>query len=781
MLNTKFIKFSFNFVLNLTKFSFDFFSKMMNVDSNFSNPMTIVSSLSLKIITFMNISIYEFTSKVQQKLKKTTNAFLNIWNDNDGTINIFEKNWMFINIISNVKLNSSRVYSLDSQNKEFVNKKFDKLHVEKKLRWTTKFIFYEFSIFVIWKTIHLSNENFIKKNKTMINIHDLNKLAISNNYFMSLQFDVTSAISDCFYVNVMNVVEFFHQWLIKIIDKHKFTMISHRNNEQFNVAVMNYIDSFAYVQRQIDDILKKYRAFARVYVNNIVMFNKTLTKHINHLRKIFRLFKKMNIAFKSNKIYFDYFIVALLKQKINSLKLTTIKKKLKIISKLKFFITFKLLETYLKLIEWIKNYVLYYAQLFNFLQMRKTLILKFSLTKNAIRKRYIERINLKILIEAKIAFYEKIQKVFSKFIFLIHHDRFRKLFANVNVSHKRNFDVIIFHVKKNKNNFIKVDIELILFFNKILTFAKFKYWFIKLKIAELVWLIKKIRHMIKTSNSTSQVMIYIDYFVIINIVKQIKLSFFNIDKLNLKLIRTFIYLFQFRLNVRHKFEKQHIISNALFKLSSIVNFITRFFDFSKNILNMTYHVRTVNSTKRFSNISKVILNMIHHVTLIKMSQNFKLKFKNAYKQNKRWTRILNLLKSKSFSTNNRNLTTFIENLISNREHKSSSSNDSFVINNFITSINDFDILNETLFASAENLRFRYRNGLLYYVNELDDERKRLCIFRKLADEIFALIHDKLNHAKYHKTHDKIIASFYIRKLIKQLRFYVTHCSQCQIH
>ena len=156
---------------------------------------------------------------------------------------------MFINIISNVKFDSFRIYSFESQNKKFVNKKFDKLYVEKKLRWITKFIFYEFSIFVVWKIIHFSNENFIKKNKTVINIRNLNKFVISNDYSMSLQFDVTSVINDCFYVNVMNVAEFFHQWLIKIIDKHKFIVISHQDSEQFNVVVMNYIDNFVYVQR----------------------------------------------------------------------------------------------------------------------------------------------------------------------------------------------------------------------------------------------------------------------------------------------------------------------------------------------------------------------------------------------------------------------------------------------------------------------------------------------------------------------------------------------------
>ena len=128
----------------------------------------------------------------------------------------------------------------------------------------------------------------------------------------------------------MNVAEFFYQWLIKIIDKHKLIVVSHRNNEQFNVTIINYIDNFAYIQRQIDNILRKYRAFARVYINNIVMFNKMLTKHIVYLRKIFQLFEKINIAFKSSKIYFDYFIVTLLKQKINNLNLIIVKKNWKL-------------------------------------------------------------------------------------------------------------------------------------------------------------------------------------------------------------------------------------------------------------------------------------------------------------------------------------------------------------------------------------------------------------------------------------------------------------------
>ncbi len=44
---------------------------------------------------------------------------------------------------------------------------------------------------------------------------------------------------------------------------------------------------------------------------------------------------------------------------------------------------------------------------------------------------------------------------------------------------------------------------------------------------------------------------------------------FNIDKLNLRLVRVDMYLSQFDLNIRHKSDKDHVISNALSRLSSL--------------------------------------------------------------------------------------------------------------------------------------------------------------------------------------------------------------------
>ena len=62
--------------------------------------------------------------------------------------------------------------------------------------------------------------------------------------------------------------------------------------------------------------------------------------------------------------------------------------------------------------------------------------------------------------------------------------------------------------------------------------------------------------------------IFIDYIVNISITKQTIFFFNNIDKLNFRLMRTLVYLFQFRFDIRYRFNKRYVISNVFFRLST---------------------------------------------------------------------------------------------------------------------------------------------------------------------------------------------------------------------
>lgn len=129
--------------------------------------------------------------------------------------------------MSESKVESSKVYKLDLEDRVIVDKEFDQLHCEDKLKWTSQITSYEYSVFVMWPNIHE-----VCKERVVVNIRDLNKISKFDAYSMSLQEDVTSTVHECQFISVMNCVSFFHQWLIKVFDRHTLIVVSHRESER---------------------------------------------------------------------------------------------------------------------------------------------------------------------------------------------------------------------------------------------------------------------------------------------------------------------------------------------------------------------------------------------------------------------------------------------------------------------------------------------------------------------------------------------------------------------
>lgn len=153
-----------------------------------------------------------------------------------------------------------------------------------------------------------------------------------------------------------------------------------------------------------------------------------------------------------------------------------------------------------------------------------------------------------------------------------------------------NFDKNTWHC----DDFDKIDrlsVQFILFLSKMLIEFEKRYWSTKLEIVALVWMIKKIRHMIEIAIKI--IVIFTNYFASTSIARQTSLTFNNTDKLNLKLIRAFAYLSQFDLNVQYKSEKINIISNGLFRLSRRKVLKKSFTNcFLTNVLQISLMIRT---------------------------------------------------------------------------------------------------------------------------------------------------------------------------------------------
>ena len=163
-----------------------------------------------------------------------------------------------------------------------------------------------------------------------------NSITQSDAYLILIQADIVFAVWNCPYISVINCTSFFYQWRVHPAHRHWLTVVSHWGQEYFNVAVIGYKNSVAYIQRQIDRLLWPNKKFAHAYIDDIIIFSQTLTEHIQHLKFIFSMLKKNNILVKPTKAFFAYPTIQLLGQKVTSLGLLTSEEKLKAISKLKF-------------------------------------------------------------------------------------------------------------------------------------------------------------------------------------------------------------------------------------------------------------------------------------------------------------------------------------------------------------------------------------------------------------------------------------------------------------
>ena len=268
---------------------------------------------------------------------------------------------MSIEIKSNVKIETTKMYSLNLVDRKLVDETFDKLHAQERMKYTSQFTSHDYSIFAIWRIVFDFDDS-KRKSRVIVNIRDLNKIILTDSYFMSLQANIIVVVIDCRFISIFDVVDFFHQWLIKLVDRHKLTIVSHREQKQFNVVVMKFKNSSFYVQRKIDAILRNLRDFARTYVDDIVVFFNTLEKHMTHLHSMFQRLNFYNISLSFKKLFLDYFTIALLEQKIDVFDFITTTDKLETIVKLDFSYTLKNLKIYLKFTEWLREFVTFYAQ-----------------------------------------------------------------------------------------------------------------------------------------------------------------------------------------------------------------------------------------------------------------------------------------------------------------------------------------------------------------------------------------------------------------------------------
>ena len=235
----------------------------------FANDTSEISDLSSNVKSVKSVAkiVFENDVTIHRSSKNAVKAFtalMSQYSDLEKDTDFAElsqQNWMRISLKSDWEqriFDKTKIYSLNKKNRKLVDEIFDKLHESDRLSWTNEFIFFNYSVFCVWKKV-----NDKKKNRSIVDIRDFNAITQSNVYSLFLQFNIISVVIDCQYITVLNCSTFFYQWRVHSNDRHKLTVITQRSRTrklQCNCdELQEFVNLCATSNRSISSILSSFR------------------------------------------------------------------------------------------------------------------------------------------------------------------------------------------------------------------------------------------------------------------------------------------------------------------------------------------------------------------------------------------------------------------------------------------------------------------------------------------------------------------------------------------
>ena len=691
------------------------------------NPDTARSSIlpdgsGNETVTPEGITIYggEETARRFSKIARS----YDIWRDT-GPAEIPEEMHMQIPLLEGweARKPKPRVYPLSEQDKELVDEVFDKLHSQNRMEWAKTHTPSGYPVFVAYRSIPQPDGSTVRKGRVVVDLRGLNKIVEQDVYPLPLQEEIIAMVADCPYITVVDAVSFFYQWMIRRDHQNRVAVVSHRGQEIIKVAIMGYCNSVAYVQRLIDYILRDFRDFCRVYVDDILIASKDAPTHEKHLRLVFGKLQEHNIALSPKKSFIGFPSIKLLGHKVDALGLATPEEKIKAIANLQFPFSLKELETYLGMTGSLRHYVRDYTSKIEPLQDRKTLLLQGAPSKGSSRRAFANRELLNEPSGAEVKAFQTIQQEFASPKFLYHFNKAKQLYVDVDASKERGIGAAVYHIHGEDTH---VDlskppgptkVQPVLFLSRRLTPAETRYWPTELEIAGVVWVIRKIRHMIEACPAEKPCVIYTDHSAAADIAKQSSLTTStSTDRINLRHVRASQYIQQFRLQIFHRPGKSNAIADALSRLPARED------------------NRTANPTEAPGpgELDTLLEEEVYawNVSLMELSPEFREDIIREYDKDARWSLVIETLKKEEQSKD----------------------------------------------PIKTALPYLWREGLLYSKDSGGEER--LCIPRNIVPQIFKMAHDDAGHQGFDRTYERLkgLAIYKCTKLLKQ---YIYHCRQCR--
>lgn len=492
-----------------------------------------------------------------------------------GPLDIPEEEHMRVPLVENwqnMKI-AARKYPLGIRHRAAVDRVFDDLQSKGLMEYYDGPSPFAQAVFVVERDP--SNPS---KDRPVIDLRPLNKAVVPDAYEMPQQSEIIEALRGKKRITVMDGKAMYYQFLVWHKHRDRFTIVSHRGQERSSVVLMGFKNSAQHVQRYMDKILRKYKDFCRCFIDDIVIFSDSSEEHAKHLDTILAVFDKLKLCLSGTKSFIGYESVELLGHQVDALGMSTTESRIASFRKLTFPNNLKALETYIGMTGWLRPYLPSYAQIVEPLQRRKTQLLEMGRKQspNGVmgkqkRKGYTARTSWDPTTEETASF-DTLQRLLCSGRFLVHQNPSRPTIVNLDASGK-GFAVMVFHMKGDAklpdtlSSLNAMKIEPILFMSKLLSPHEKNYQATELEVACLVWICRKLRPMMQSSQH--EIIVLTDHAATRGIYDRTCLNTADITKANMRLVNASQYLSQFNLDVRHYPGRLNIVPDALSRLEAV--------------------------------------------------------------------------------------------------------------------------------------------------------------------------------------------------------------------
>jgi len=145
-----------------------------------------------------------------------------------------------------------------------------------------------------------------RRSRLCIDFRDLNKIVVPQAQPFPLIEDLMVKTRNCNYFTTLDINSAFWSIPLRIEDRKKTGFVTQEGHFQWTCLPFGLKTSPAIFQRILSNILKKYKLsnFAVNYIDDILIFSKTFSEHINYLNQLLKAIMKEGFRLKFTKCKF---------------------------------------------------------------------------------------------------------------------------------------------------------------------------------------------------------------------------------------------------------------------------------------------------------------------------------------------------------------------------------------------------------------------------------------------------------------------------------------------